>query len=196
MSAATEIKLLSMSRCSKSKSKSCPVKDDCDYQTAGSQISNWFFVQELTRTVGAETADRWVRHQTVHSQARLKRCHSDNPEKAKTLPVPNVTFGSSLKSTSFESHQRDVRSLREMTAIGDEAADMSFPQQPKAPSLIDLYCFRDTSSFLPSQSRHPRSSCGAASASISALCDRRVISADLESRMGLLFTDAAHTVLD
>ncbi len=84
--------------------------------------------------------------------------------------------------------------MREMTAIKDEAADMSFPQQAKTSILSDLLCLRDTSSFLPSQSRYPRSSCGA-TASISSLCDCRVMP-DRESRLGLLFTDAAHTVLD
>uniref|UniRef100_A0A7S0QN74 Uncharacterized protein n=1 Tax=Cryptomonas curvata TaxID=233186 RepID=A0A7S0QN74_9CRYP len=172
------------------RSKSCCVKDSCDFQTVGSHISNWFFVEELTRTVGAETADRWVRHQTVNA-SRLKRCRS-NP--AKPSPLSSLTVSPTLSSTSFRSHLGGNQSMREMTTIKDEAADMSFPQQPKTSILSDLPCFRDTSSFLPSQSRQPRSSCGAA-ASISALCDRRVLP-DREARLGLLFTDAAHTVLD
>ncbi len=89
--------------------------------------------------------------------------------------------------------------MREMTTAKDEVADMSFPQQPKVSGFIELTCSRDTSSFLPSQSRNPKSSCSAASASIAAaLCDRRVhiVDRDLEARLGLMFTDAAHTVLD
>jgi hypothetical protein len=192
---STSTNLPTMSCCSDQfRFKSCSGRESCEYQTAGSHISNWFFVGELTRTVDAETANRWVRHQTVHP-SRLKRCLSVNPKKVKESPMPNVIVSPTLSSTSFHGYEQ---SIREMTATKDEAADMSFPQQlqPKTLGSIHLLCFRDTSSLLLSQSRNPRGPCGAASASISVFCDCHLLPADRKARMGLLFTDAAHTVLD
>ena len=164
----------------------------------GSKISNWYFFEELSRTVGAQVAEDWFRGQKAI--ARSSGCCKNQISEEK-VSRPSVVSKLLITRASAPRPSK-LSSFGEPTnmSIRDEAGEMRFPQtilsQP-----IEICRARDTSSLLSSSPRtvaRLTRACSAASPGLGATCDRhrRSLSAERDARLGLLYTDAAHTILD
>jgi hypothetical protein len=173
----------------------------------GSYISNCFFYEELSRIVGCHIADEWLRHQKALPSS-LMRASSCHPIKNQKIQLSGSNGGVSKESsiglsgpifaqTPFHNNFERASTAVQM-AMKDETAELCFLQiRLSQPDLqaIDIRRARDTSSLLSSlysprtAVRLVKASCGTGSSMHS---DR----SGAPGNIGLLFTDAAHTILD
>ena len=138
----------------------------------GSKISNWYFFEELSRTVGAQVAEDWFRGQKAI--ARSSGCCKNQISEEK-VSRPSVVSKLLITRASAPRPSK-LSSFGEPTnmSIRDEAGEMRFPQtilsQP-----IEICRARDTSSLLSSSPRtvaRLTRACSAASPGLGATCDR------------------------
>ena len=173
----------------------------------GSHISNCYFFEELSRTVGNQVAEEWIRKQVIIPRPLVR---ASSCSKAQNVMIEHDTasrnmppgggqkYSSCLIDSKTSQPKANFDHLpRVQVSMKDEIASIPF-QQSKTLQALDIRRARDTSSLLSSLSsprtaaRLVKASCGASSAGHSTLGDRRGQAGNL----GLLFTDAAHTILD